>query len=258
MDRLVVGIVVGALAFAIGFVGGAILTMPDRTETDKILKQAKEEAGWAKEEADMAIKERNRLKDELKQAKEEARIAIEERDDAQATIASMKAQVVKFAASADAVIEGFKDERDSAIAELNQVKQQYNAALSKRNETRSSLNPEEKGDYDFQEVSTNIKPTFILPDNLAIGNWVYRAYNVYDNNSGRYSAAIMLEIEIIPDLMTLPPIGLNIQVLRGGNKIVGTGMLIATELKIGKKSRYKGIVTVESFSDIEIIRILKI
>ena len=57
--------------------------------------------------------------------------------------------------------------------------------------------------------------------------------------------------------MTLPPIGLNLEVLKGGNKIVGTGMLVPIELKIGEKSRYKGVVIVESFSDIEIIRILK-
>lgn len=58
--------------------------------------------------------------------------------------------------------------------------------------------------------------------------------------------------------MTLPPIGLNLEVLRGGNKIVGRGMLVPIELKIGEKSRYKGVVIVESFSDIEVIRILKI
>jgi len=244
-----VAVVVGGLAWAIGFMAGAILTLPDREETKatiaSIKAEAKQELNKAREGAETAItliarRERNAYN----KRKEAAETVI-------AKLNTMKQQY-------DAEIARLKDERDSAIAELNQVKKQYDEALSKWNETRLSLDPEEKGNYDFQEVSIKMQPRFILPDNLGMGNWVYRAYNVYDNDSGRYFAAIELEIEIIPNLMTLPPIGLNLEVLRGGNKIVGRGMLVPIELKIGEKSRYKGVVIVESFSDIEIIRILKI
>jgi len=242
-------VVAGGLAWAIGFVVGAILTLPDREKTKVALAAV--------------------------EAKAERRIE-KERKNAQATIASIKAKAEKELnierdnrKTGRAEIARLEDERDSAIAEVKQVKQKYYEALRKLKEFQDMLvakaaknnkrrEGEQKGDYHFEEVSIKMQPRFILPDKLAMGNWVYRAYNVYDSDSGRYFAVIDLEIEIIPNLMTLPPIGLNLEVLRGGNKIVGRGMLVPIELKIGEKSRYKGVVIVESFSDIEIIRILKI
>ncbi len=255
-----VAVVAGGLAWAIGFIAGAILTLPDREETKAALAAAEAKAERRIEE------ERKNAQATIASIKAEAENELNtEREAEEIFMAELARKVQENAENVKAEIARLKDERDSAIAErdsaiaeLNQVKQQYDEALSRWNETRLSLDPEEKGNYDFQEVSINIKPRFILPDNLGMGNWVYRAYNVYDNDSGRYFAAIELEIEIIPNLMTLPPIGLNLEVLRGGNKIVGRGMLVPIEFKIGEKSRYKGVVIVESFSDIEIIRILKI
>lgn len=156
-----VAVVVGGLAWAIGFMAGAILTLPDREETKasiaSIKAEAKQELNKAREGAETAItliarRERNAYN----KRKEAAETVI-------AKLNTMKQQY-------DAEIARLKDERDSAIAELNQVKKQYDEALSKWNETRLSLDPEEKGNYDFQEVSINIKPRFILPDNLGMGN----------------------------------------------------------------------------------------
>ena len=176
-----VAVVAGGLAWAIGFVAGTILTLPDRKETKAAL------AGV--------------------EAKAEKSIE-EERKNVQTTIASIKAKAEKElnmerdnTKTARAEIVRLENKRDSAIAELKQVRQKYHKALrklkdfedmlvakaaksnkqregritykdnvNKWSEARLRLDPKEKGDYDFQEVSINIKPRFILPDNLGMGN----------------------------------------------------------------------------------------
>ena len=252
---ILIAIVTGALAGVTGFIAGAILTLPNTERTKASIAAAEDKAkkriGEELKNMNAAITSiKAKSAQELHEEREDTRVAIEiiaqnARDNylkRKKAVKTVKAEIARLMA-----------ERDSAIAELNQMKQQYGETLSWQNETRLSLDHEEKGDYDFQEVSINIKPKFILPDDIGIGNWEYRAYNVHNNDSDDYYVAIELEIEI----MTLPPIMLELEALNNENRIVGTGILVPIELKIGEKSYYRGGVIMESLSDIAIIKISK-
>jgi hypothetical protein len=235
--------IVGLLAFGLGILIGNLMTFPDREKTKATI-------------ASIEASAKNRIEEERNKATNEV-ISIERSLKANAEkVQTEYADKIKTADAAIAEVVRLKNERDSAINELNRMRQQY-IDMSNTKEEQLNTNPGKEDDYEFQEVSFKINPRFILQDDLGMGKWVYRSYIISDKKTRRKSVGIMLEIEIITSLITLPPIGLDIEVLSGGNKIIGTGMLVPIEYKIGEKNRYKGVVIVESFSNIDAIRILR-
>lgn len=117
---------------------------------------------------------------------------------------------------------------------------------------RPSFRGDGKGDYVFQELgNVNVVPRFNLDRGLSMGNWTYKAFRVSDKNTGTAQLALMLQIELQPVGLTLPPLTVEVQAVSRTNRIVGSGTLFAKRIAVMEKLPYWGLVIVASFSDID-------
>ena len=110
--------------------------------------------------------------------------------------------------------------------------------------------------YVFTELGTvRISPRFELEQDLAMGQWSYKAYRVLDKNTGQVSQALQLQVELQSGGVSLPPLFVEVQARSSGNRLVGSGTLFAERVGIMEKLPYRGILLVDSFGEIDVITI---
>ena len=121
---------------------------------------------------------------------------------------------------------------------------------------RPSLKDEGREDHIFQELANvSVVPRFDLDRDLTMGQWTYKALCVIDKNTGTVRLALMLQIELQPVGIVLPPLFVEVQAVSRTNRIVGSGTLFAKRIAVMQKLPYWGCVFVDSFSDIDTLSI---
>ena len=161
-----------------------------------------------------------------------------------------------LAVNADGPFLALLDAAGEIRAELNTDK---NAPALEGNAPLGDRPPERGLDtegYVFTELGTvRISPRFELEQDLAMGQWSYKAYRVLDKNTGQVSQALQLQVELQSGGVSLPPLFVEVQARSSGNRLVGSGTLFAERVGIMEKLPYRGILLVDSFGEIDVITI---